>query len=182
MFLKYREDKTTQAAGRILRLSGGRMPYMSLIKLLYFADRRALINHGRPISYDFFVSMPHGPVLSRTYGLIIEEPDPDQPSYWRTYISEPDNYKVELTQDVPNDQLSPAEEEILDQVSQEFGHLNQWQLRDFAHTLPEWRDPHGSSVPIDLGDILTNQGLSAEEAEAIVEELAAAQAAAELTG
>jgi uncharacterized phage-associated protein len=113
----------------------------------------------------------------------MEEPDPDQPSYWRTYISEPDNYyKVELTQDIPNDQLSPAEEEILDQVSQEFGHLNQWQLRDFAHTLPEWRDPHGSSVPIDIEDILTNQGLSAEEAEAIVEELAAAQAAAELTG
>ena len=79
------------------------MPYMSLIKLLYLADRRALFNHGRPISYDFFVSMPHGPVLSRTYGLIIEEPDPDQPSYWRTYISEPDNYKVELTQDYHSD-------------------------------------------------------------------------------
>lgn len=182
MFLKYREDKTTQAAGRLLRLSGGPMSYMSLIKLLYFADRKALLQHGRPISYDLFVSMPHGPVLSRTYGLIMEEPDPDQPSYWRAYISEPKDHAVELTKEVPNDQLSPAEEAILDDVFQEVGHLNQWKLRDLSHRLPEWRDPHGSSVPIDIREILIHQGVSAEDADAILEELAAAEAAAELTG
>ena len=127
MHLKYREDKTTQAAARLLRLSNGRMPYMSLIKLLYFADRRALLQPGRPISYDLFVSMPHGPVLSRTYDLITDEPDPDNPSYWRQYISEPERYEVCLLGDVPDDQLSPAEEAILDSVFNEVGQLNQWQ-------------------------------------------------------
>src|SRR5947199_6070444 len=99
--LRFREDKTTQAAARLLKRRGGRMPYLSLIKLLYFADRKALLELGRPISYDLFVSMPHGPVLSRTLDLITGEPDPKNPSYWGKYISEPENYHVRMLLDPP---------------------------------------------------------------------------------
>lgn len=171
--LRFREDKTTQAAARLLRAKGGRMPYISLLKLLYFADRRALAELGRPISHDLFVSMPHGPVLSRTLDLITAEPDRGAESYWRKYISEPENYEVRLLHDAPNDQLSPAEETILDAVFQELGHLPKWQLVERSHQLPEWRDPHGSSVPIDLRAILMEQGVTREEAEAIVNDLVA---------
>src|SRR5438876_12443906 len=114
--LKFREDRTTQAAARLLKRRGGRMPYLSLIKLLYLADRKALLELGRPISYDLFVSMPHGPVLSRTLDLITGEPDPKDPSYWRKYISGPENYHVRLLSEAPNDRLSTAEETILDRV------------------------------------------------------------------
>lgn len=173
MPLHFREDRTTQAAARLLRLKGGRMPYLSLIKLLYLADRKALVELGRPISYDLFVSMPHGPVLSRTLDLITGEPDPDGDSYWRDYISEPLGYDVRLERDAPSSQLSSAEEAILDDVFAKYGHLTKWQLRDLSHTLPEWRDPDGSSVPIPLEEVLIKQGVSPEDARAIRQDLGA---------
>jgi len=170
--LKFREEKATQAAARLLQHRGGRMHYLKLLKLLYLADRRALVELGRPISYDLFVSMPHGPVLSRTYDLIAAEPDPESPSYWRRFISGPDAYAVQLLTDaVPSDHLSRAEEEILDRVFREFGHWDRWKLRDYTHSLPEYRDPGGSSLPIGIEEILLAQGMSREDAEAIKDEL-----------
>jgi len=175
MFLRYREDKTTQAAARLLQAKGGRMSYMSLIKLLYFADRRAFAELGRPISSDLFVSMPHGPVLSRTLDLVTAEPERVE-SYWRRYISEPEHYEVRLLDEVPNDQLSPAEEHIVDDVFHEFGHLTRWELVDRSHKLPEWKDPHGSSIPIEPRVILMAQGIPEDDVDAILEELAADEA------
>lgn len=182
MPLRFREERTTQAAARLLKLHGGEMPYLKLIKLLYFADREALLQFGRPISYDLFVSMPHGPVLSRTLNLITDEPDPDRESYWRHYISEPHDYSVRLLGAAPNDQLSQAEEALLDSVFEKFGQLSKWQLRDLSHDLPEWRDPNGSSVPISIRDILLGQGVSEADAAAIEQELEALTIAEKLLG
>ena len=47
--------------------------------------------------------------------------------------------------------------------------MNKWRLRDYTHTLPEWRDPHGSSFPIDPADILRGEGRSDEEITSLVE-------------
>ena len=176
MPLRYREDRATQAAARLLRLRGGTMSYLKLVKLLYFADRLALAELGRPISYDMYVSMPQGPVLSRTLDLMTEEPEPhaDHASYWRTLISEPHEYEVSLLRDdIPNDQLSRADEEILDRVFEKYGRLSRWEIRDLSHKLPEWHDPHGSCVPISIKEILLHQGMSEEDAQAVVEALGA---------
>ena len=39
------------------------MAYIKLIKLMYLADRRCLIETGFPITGDRMVSMPKGPEL-----------------------------------------------------------------------------------------------------------------------
>lgn len=169
----YREDRAAQAAARLLRAAGGRLPYMKLLKLLYLADRRGLLEMGRPITFDRYVSMPHGPVLSRTYDVMCSEPDPLVASYWSGFIDR-EGYDVTLRGPVPNDQLSPAEEQLLDAVWAEYGHFDKWALRDFTHTLAEWQNPNGSSIPIEVRDILRAQGVSAEDADAILESLAAA--------
>lgn len=164
----FREERATQAAARFLKLRGGRMSHLKLMKLMYLADRKALLELGRPITFDNFVSMPHGPVLSRTLDLMNYEPDPFiQPSYWSQYISPRQNNEVSLLDGVPNDQLSAAEEAVIDQVFADYGSKNRYELRDYTHTLPEWHDPHNSSVPIPVRDILIAEGLSVEEAEAI---------------
>lgn len=64
MRTRYREEKATEAAARLLKLRGGAMSHMKLIKLLYLLDREAYVRWGRPVTYDTYVSMPHGPVLS----------------------------------------------------------------------------------------------------------------------
>ena len=171
--LRFREDKATQAAARFLKLRGGRMSYLKLMKLMYLADRQALLRLGRPISFDSYVSMDNGRVLSRTLDLITSEPDPEKQSYWGEYISAPNDYCVELRSEAPADQLSPAEEAIIAEVFGQFGRMNRWDLVRHTHTLPEFRDPGSSSVPIELAEILRSGGYSDEDIEAIVGALSA---------
>jgi len=178
--LRFREERTTQAAAYLLNLRGGRMSYMKLIKLMYFADRKALLELGRPITFDQWVSMPHGPVLSRTYDLIAAEPDPDDPSYWRQFITtDLANYEVELSQDAPHDQLSAAEEEILKSVFDQWGSRSRWDVRDASHELPEYT-PTFSSVRIPYRDVLILEGRTEEEARAIECDLEAEESLAVL--
>ena len=91
--LAFNERKATQAAAHLLRLHGGRMSCMKLIKLLYLADREALLTWGRPISTDRYVSMDRGPVLSRVLDLATDGGDPGTPSIWASSITEPSNYE-----------------------------------------------------------------------------------------
>ena len=61
---------TTQLAARFLHKAGGSMPYLKLLKLMYYADRQMLITRGTLITFDKWVAMKLGPVLSSTYDLI----------------------------------------------------------------------------------------------------------------
>jgi len=145
------------------------MSYMKLIKLLYIADREALARWGRPITTDSYVAMKHGPVLSCVLNLITD-PDRDE-TFWAKHISEPEQFSVKLKAETPGDQLSEAEDELLDEVSAKFGHLNRWKLVDMVHTFPEWKDPQGSALRIEYADILRAQNKKPEEISAIENEL-----------
>src|SRR5579864_4403328 len=94
MKLLFNETKATQAAAQLLRLRGGRMSYVKLVKLLYLADREALIRWGRPITTDHYVSMDEGPVVARIYDLIRNEPSPNSVKIWGKFISGPVDYEV----------------------------------------------------------------------------------------
>jgi len=169
--MRFNEAKATQAAARLLRNRGGRMSYLKLIKLLYLADREALSRWGRPITTDTYVSMKHGPVLSQILDLITE-PFSDQ-TFWAQHISEPEHFSVALKVDPSGDLLSEAEDELLDETSKNFGHLNRWALVELVHTFPEWKDPQGSVLPIEYSDILRAQNKKPEEISAIESELKA---------
>lgn len=168
---RYCEKKATQAAARLLDKEGGRMSHMKLIKLLYLADRKALLSWGRPITFDWYFSLPHGPVLSFTLDKINTERAPAEESYWHTYISERQGHDVALLCAAPIDHLSPAEEAVLDEIYKEFGHLDQWQLRDYSHRLPEWMDPQGSRLPITVRDILAAEGFSEHDIDDVEDAL-----------
>ncbi|MBI3089168.1 MAG: SocA family protein [Candidatus Tectomicrobia bacterium] len=168
MRLVFNERKAAQAAAFLLRLHGGSMNYMALIKLLYLADRQALVETGLPITGDKMVSMPHGPVLSLIYDRI-NLGNPHDSTAWFEYITEPTHYEVELAkQGEETDELSRYEMNVLQLIYNQYGSLDKWLLRDVTHTLPEWEDPHGSSMPIDPADILRAAGKSPKEIERIV--------------
>lgn len=185
MRTKFDEKKTTQLAALLLTQRSGakRMHYIKLIKLLYLIDREALLRWGRPITYDNYVSMDKGPVLSRTLDLVTEEPMPGQESYWLKYISEPSNYEVELKRDPGQKELSDAEIELAKKVIEKFGKMDRWQLIDFVmHQLPEWEDPHGSAIPIEYKDILRAGGKTPQEMTAILDELEYLQSTKDILG
>lgn len=177
---RFREDKATQAAARFLKLRGGAMSHLKLIKLLYLAERESLTRLGLPLTYDSYASLPHGPVLSATLDRI-NSGEYYRGGYWDRHITPKANHTVTLRHPahVPGDQLSPAEEALIDEVFARYGHLPRWKLVDLTHELPEWTDPEGSSLPIEPADILRAEGRSdaeIEELEAEWDELAHAQA------
>lgn len=162
--------KTAQAACWLVNMAGGTMSYMVLIKLLYLADRTALVQTGHPITGDRMVAMPHGPVLSRVLDQVNMGDEPGEPMLWFEYITESDGYNVSSKKSDPEtDELSRYELELLEEVFQRYGGMNKWVLRDFTHTLPEWDDPHGSSFPIEPEEILRKEGVSDAEIRTITE-------------
>ena len=179
--LQFNEAKATQAAAHLLKLRGGKMSYLKLIKLLYFVDREALLRWGRPVTTDRYVSMSHGPVVSRIYDLVSDEPDPKRHTVWHRYISVPQDWEVSLLADPSSDELSPAEEELIDEIFARYSRKSRWELRDISHDLPEWEDPQGSTIPIEYRDILRVGGKTEAEIAAIeddLENLAAVQSLA----
>jgi uncharacterized phage-associated protein len=168
---KFREDKATQAAALLLGWAGGSMNYMKLIKLLYLADRTALIRWGRPITFARAVSMKHGPVLSEVLDLINEGNPPGQTLLWNGVVTTPSNYEVRLKQDCPADDLSDAEEAVLAEVFAGYGGLDPWTLVDELHrTLPEWI-PTSGAVPIQYRDVLLKEGWTEAEIAEVESEL-----------
>ena len=171
MKLLFNEAKATQAAARILRLRGGRMSYIKLIKLLYRADREALIRWGRPITTDCYVSMDVGPVVSRIYDLIRNEPSPNSVKIWGKFISDPEDYEVRLLGDPGSGELSPAEEQLIDEVFRQHGQNSRSAIVDYTYSLPEWIHPDGGALPIEYRDILRAADKTDAEISAIEEEL-----------
>ncbi|MEC4815828.1 MAG: Panacea domain-containing protein [Scytonema sp. PMC 1069.18] len=168
----FQESKAVQAAAILLKLRGGKMSYMKLIKLLYLVDREALLRWGRPVTYDSYVSMRHGPVLSEVLDRISEGDPPGVTSIWNQYISEPRKYEVELKQDCPPDDLSEAEEQLICEIFNKFGHNTRWELVELLHeVLPEWKNPGNSSIPIEYHDILKAGGKTEMEAREIESEI-----------
>ena len=162
--MPFDQKKATAAAAFLLGLRGGRMSYLKLIKLLYLADREALNQWGFNITTDRYVAMDHGPVVSNIYNLVtIDERDN---AFWSRHITPPlGEYEVEQRTPgvVPPNQLSAAEETLLTEIFAKYGAWGRWQLRDYTHDLAEWRNPHGSSLPILPQDILRAQGQTEEQ-------------------
>lgn len=167
----FNERKTAHAAATLLRESGGSLPYMVLIKLLYLADRSCLEETGCPITGDRYVSMDKGPVLSHVLDLINEGPRPNDPSPWFQYVSEPNGYDVCALNDFTDqdlDSLSDFETALLRQAWERFGSIKKWDLIEILHTtLPEWEDPNGSMKPIPPERVLRALGKTDAEIQQV---------------
>jgi uncharacterized phage-associated protein len=167
----FNERNAAQAAAYLLKRHDGRLNYMKLIKLLYLADRKALLDCGKPITGDRMVSMPKGPVLSGILELINWGQKREEPCAWLDYVSPPEQYEVRLLNHRPDfDLLSERECLILDEIDATYGKVDKWSLVELTHELPEWRDPCGSSLPIDPADILRAESRCEQEIRHIAED------------
>lgn len=162
MRLAFDEVKATQAASLFLSLAPGKsLTYLKLIKLLYYADREALRDLGLPITTDRHVSMRLGPVTSNIYDRIKSN---DRPSFWSDHIRRA-GASVVLLSDPGRSELSRAEEKVIMAIFEREGDKDGFALVDQTHAeFPEWKDPGGSSQPIDLQDIIDALNLSEDEA------------------
>lgn len=157
----FNDIKTTQAAAFFIKRHGQpSLSYLGLLKMLYISDRRALESSGYPITGDGFVSMKYGPVLTQVYDYVKPNGGFAKSEYWAEYIAtvaapyNPDKkFYVTLIEDPGDDELSIAEEEIMEAVYQEFGHLNPFDVAEWTHSLPEWIDPKTIGENVKVVDI-----------------------------
>lgn len=165
----YNEKKAAQAAAFFLLSAQEAMPIVKLMKLLYLAERRSYEKYGQPMVGDRLVSMPHGPVLSQTLnhlnGML-----PSCDGGWDSWMSDRAGHLVALAQQVPPVsmngllELSDADAEILTEIWDSFGHMTEWELRDYTHDhCPEWKDPDGSMIPIKFEDLFRALNLTNDQ-------------------
>lgn len=175
----FNERKAAQAAACLLHWAGGRLPVLKLMKLMYLAERESLKRFGDSITGDAFVSMPHGPVLSMTYGHLNGEYRAHEGG-WSSWVTDRANYEVALkdasmvrSPDEDLLALSESDVECLDAVWKEFGHWDKYRLRDYTHSgaCPEWEDPHGTSRPIPPARIFKALGFSPQQIDAMSQRL-----------
>ena len=161
--------KTTEAAAYLLQLYGGNRPvkFMRVLKLLYLADRKALVEWEKPITHDLYFSMPHGQVLSRTYDLMKGE---SHSEVWDEYIEQISYYLIRLKKQVSLKKLSMAEVELLNQIFEEYGHYDEFALGRITKG-PEYTDPKGSSIVTPLDRLLGVLGYNQDEIERILADL-----------
>ena len=166
---RFNPEKTVEAAAVLLKLHGKPMEYLGLLKMLYISDRIALKRMEQPITGDHYVSMNYGPVLSSVYDLIKGKPLDALP-LWSKFISPRSEHQVGLLSDPGNAELCEEEEEIIQQVYEEFGQLDPFLVAEWTHSLPEWQYPSGSATPILVENILKSMGKSDEEIGEIQQE------------
>jgi uncharacterized phage-associated protein len=174
----FNEKKVSQMAAFFLEKGRGAMPVLKLMKLLYLADRESMDRYDEPISGDRMVSMPHGPVLSRTLELINGECS--DTSDWPHWVTGRAGYEVGLAKHGPLNRdslgaLSDADIEVLADTWNRFGKLGTFEIRDLTHTMcGEWIDPKGSMNPIPPRDVFLALGRDMRQANEAQERLAEA--------
>lgn len=165
------ERKIAQVAAYFLHKAGGKLHHLMLLKLMYIADRESLHDYGCPISEDRMVSMPYGPVLSRTLNFMNGNVRSSVGNGWEDLIADKKDHQVELRRVVEPEnllRLSEAETEIMDEVWEKFGNMDRFELSEMTHQeFGEWKDPNGSSLPINYDDVLRAMGSDPETAKAI---------------
>jgi uncharacterized phage-associated protein len=168
----YNERKATQLAAYLLRKRSGEMYLLKLMKLLYIVDRAALAELGHPVTYDNYVSMDNGPVLSHTLNLM-NGMNQDCEGIWDAMIAPRDGNKITIVDpgEVSFGSLSEAEMEIADKVFDEYGNIPRFELAEMTHGFPEWTDPQGSSIPIKYERLLQAVGYDRHEIQQIIENL-----------
>lgn len=130
---KFSEKKATEAAIILLKLAGGRMKYIRLLKLLYLSDRKALAELGRSITNDRYCSMKYGQVPSRAYNLVKGTASLTE-GVWIKYINSPvdQNYiELKITSDTLQ-ALSESEIDIICSIYMEYVDKSDFDLADIT--------------------------------------------------
>ncbi len=155
------EQKTAEAVALLLKSTDG-LHARTILSVLYWADRRALLEHGSPITGDQMIAMDHGPALSRVLSFLTF--GPPRGSYWDRYMQSTASWCITLKPGVEpeTDSLSRYEVRVLQETSQTL-YLDQ-------RPPPEWKDPQGSILPIDFATILRLSGVSEEVIQSIGED------------
>ncbi|MVN90481.1 Panacea domain-containing protein [Mucilaginibacter aquatilis] len=137
----FKFKKSVQSVTFFAQKEGGTINYMKAGKLVYLADKLHLRKYGRSITNDTYVAMKNGPVPSRTKDIILKSEwfGHDIVEYSNMYLTRPEGYNISSIGELESKVFSQTDLALLEQVYNEYGHLNEFDLSDYTHTFPEWK-------------------------------------------
>jgi uncharacterized phage-associated protein len=171
--------KAAQTVAWLALKAGGTINVLRATKLVYLADRESMKQREFPITGDNFVSMKYGPVNTYTYGYMCGGAG-SRADQWGEYVAPRDRYTLALSRtdlDIESDldELSRSDKRILEETWDQFQDIDRFDLADWTHKFcPEWRDPNGSSIPIDFATVF--RYLGKEDPITLAEEIQAERA------
>jgi uncharacterized phage-associated protein len=135
----------------ILNELGGKSDFHKIFKILYFADQKHLVTYGFPITYDFYIAMPNGPVPSKSYDMLKAIKGDSfwsniDPNYKAQF--EVEGYNVVAKQIADIEELAESDIECLVQSIAENKDLSFGQLSDKSHKLA-WEKARGDETNFD---------------------------------
>jgi uncharacterized phage-associated protein len=141
MMLTFDHRKATQVLNFFGRKAGGQINKMKALKLVFFADRWHLRQHGRPITNDEYLAMEYGPVPSGCKDLaeMSDFLDLHARSYAERFLERTGQYDYASICDVGREVFSKSDLEALESTWQHFGGFDQFRLAEITHQYPEWK-------------------------------------------
>ena len=167
-------DKMTEAVIHLLNLSADdpNLDRSKLVKLLYYADAEAWIQHGQPITDATYLHFPDGPLPEGWHlirkrmernGDITVLYDRSQPGYY--------NYRIIPNRPADLEMLSPADCEHLGQQVRRFAQYNTAGMTQYAQHEVAWLSTEdGEPMRYELHGVVTSP-LSANALRKITPEL-----------
>lgn len=130
----------------ILNRCGGTQDFVSLVKKMYFAQRKYLALYGRPIFNDMFYARDRGPVPAFTYKALYvealkETAFPEIAEFNESFsVSTKENTRSISSFCLPDmDELAVAEVEVLDMILKETEGMSAEQLTELSHKDDAWK-------------------------------------------
>jgi uncharacterized phage-associated protein len=147
----YRSEKAAQVVAFFLLKGGGKMDKLKIVKLLYLAERESAEHRGRPMLYDEYYSLKHGPVCSNSLNGLNGGLDTE---VWSLYIAKDGRKDVYVCHGVSFeklDQISRSDQLIVNGVWESFGWMTASQIRNWTHQhCPEYVEVEKGRLPITL--------------------------------
>ena len=152
-------EKSIQLSAYFLDLGGGSLEKLKLVKLLYLADRQFFAEHGEPILWDEYFSLPNGPICSWALKCINKE---IAENISDSFFVLSGNRNVKLCCVVDRcklDHLCEEEIKIAEYVWREHGAKTSSQIRNYTHQFcPEYSHVEHGRTRIDYESILAAVG------------------------
>jgi uncharacterized phage-associated protein len=167
--LHVRSDRLIEAIALVISETekrGQRPTQYDVVKTLFLADRAHLNDYGRPVTFDNYVAMKHGPVPSRAYDML---KDPSGTYPWRRQeVPGSRHFAFYDAKNEPDlDVLSPSDIEALKSALDLVLRLGFARIQKLTHDdaayEAAWGEGRSRSAPMDLALLFETPDADAAE-------------------
>lgn len=139
--MKFDVRKATQVMNLLLTLKWSYLDKLSVLKLIWLADRYHLRTFWKPILNDIYFAMEMWPVASGVkyiFDLDTDALTTDEINYIKTYLKK-FSFKIISNKAVDYSMLSESNVEVIKMIYSNFWNNNSSKLIDITHKYPEWK-------------------------------------------